>query len=229
MKIIRQKAFSLVEESSLKQRNFGLLTLAALPIGAGAGAVAGGAIGSNITRRDPNQKDIAYEIERLSKMKKALMNSKSKQLKGETVGKNFYNRLVNESYDAADLLDQTLVGNDSYIIGDDDSSCDNSNKARQQYTKAIDQSIKTIDSQIAKTKKDGPTNWSKDYASHGAKLGALVGVATPIVASALTPDHIKRPIKKGIGIALGTGAALGTGYLAYKHYKNKKEKGNENN
>ena len=213
MKIIRQKAF-------------GLLTIAALPVAAGAGAAGGGLIGSSITRRDPNQRDITNEVERLSEIKKVLINSKQKISRGESIGKNFYSI---DNFDAAELLDQTLVNNDSYILGDDDSSCDNSNKARQQYTKAIDQSIKSIDSQIAKTKKDGPSNWRKDYASHGVKLGALVGAAVPIVASALTPDHIKRPIKKGIGIALGTGAALGAGYLAFKHYKNKKEKGNENN
>ena len=213
MKIIRQKAF-------------GLLTIAAIPVAAGAGAAGGGIIGSSITRRDPNQRDIANEVERLSEMRKVLINSKQKISRGESIGKNFYSI---DNFDAAELLDQTLVNNDSYIIGDDDNSCDNSNKARQQYTKAIDQSIKSIDNQIAKTKKDGPSNWRKDYASHGAKLVALVGAATPIVASALTPDHIKRPIKKGIGIALCTGAALGAGYLAYKHYKNRKEKGNENN
>lgn len=211
MKIIRQKAF-------------GLLTIAAIPVAAGTGAAGGGLIGGSITRRDPNQRDIAKEVERLSEMRKVLINSKQKISRGESIGKNFYSI---DNFDAAELLDQTLVNNDSYIIGDDDNSCDNSNKARQQYTKAIDQSIKSIDSQIAKTKKDGPSNCSKDYTSHGAKLGALVGAATPIVASALTPDHIKRPIKKGIGIALGTGAALGAGYLAYKHYKNKKKDGDK--
>lgn len=205
-----------------RQKEFGLVTLAAMPISAGLGALGGGAIGSNITKRDPNQKDIAYEIERLTKMKKALANSKNKLQKGETVGKSFYNNLVDENYDAAELLDQTLVSNDNYIIGDDDSTCDNSKKARQQYAKAIDQSIKHIDNQISSTKKNGPKNWGKDYATVGAKSGALIGLGAPIIASALTPDHIKRPIKKGLGIGLGIAAATGLGYAAYKHYKNKK-------